>query len=112
MQGSWRKVPVTDKLPVKTLQPPPTTTRKKSAIPEGEVGLQTAVNPPAVGEVGDEVREKEKMEEEGERKVVLLPRTSNTTELWPVILTKAILKVAALEYVVSCLSRCPYCRVS
>ena len=30
---------------------------------------------------------------------LLLPRTANTCELWPAILTKAILKVAALEYV-------------
>lgn len=44
-------------------------------------------------------------EEDGEKKEakkeldkeVLLPRTANTSELWPAILTKAILKVAALE---------------
>lgn len=35
----------------------------------------------------------------GEEKMVLLPRTANTTELWPALVTKAILKVAALEYV-------------
>ena len=31
--------------------------------------------------------------------LLLLPATPNPAELWPAILTKAILKVAALEYV-------------
>ena len=49
---------------------------------------------------GKEDGERAEKESEGEPEMeMLLPRTSNSAELWPVILTKAILKVAALEYV-------------
>lgn len=40
-------------------------------------------------------------EEKGEMEYIpLYPRTTNLLELWPALLTKAILKVIALEYVV------------
>ena len=72
LQGSWRKVVVTDQLPVRPVQP----SHQPTTADSGEGGGG-----------------------EGERdeRVVLLPRTANTSELWPAILTKAILKVAALE---------------
>ena len=84
---------------MKKLHTPATATHKESTIPERGEDSHGAGGAGDTGEVGDEGRGEEGEKEEGERKVVLLPRTSNTTELWPVILTKAIFKVAALEYV-------------
>ena len=77
VQGSWRKICVTDQLPLKRL---------KQTITSEEGSAGTTVDDSEAGE-------------RGEKRLVLLPRTANTAELWPVIVAKAILKVAALEYV-------------
>ena len=45
----------------------------------------------------DPKREREDAKKEEPVKEPLLPRSNHKSELWPVILTKAILKVAALE---------------
>ena len=45
----------------------------------------------------NEAGECEVVKEEEVSLLPLYPRTSNSLELWPAILTKAILKVAALE---------------
>lgn len=84
MQGSWRKITVSDHLPLKKL---PVADQGPA---EGEM---------AGGGLPDEVEggEASKKTRVGEGKVVLLPRTADTTELWPAIVTKAILRVAALE---------------
>ena len=75
-QGAWRKITVTHYLPL----------RKKPQEDTDGGNVQS-----------EGVREGEESLEE--TREVLLPRTVNTCELWPAILTKAILKVAALEYV-------------
>lgn len=84
MQGSWRKITVSDHLPLRTLP----------VTDQGTVRGETLGLPDEVE--GSEASKKRGV---GEEKVVLLPRTADTTELWPAIVTKAILKVAALEYV-------------
>ena len=75
-QGAWRKITVTHYLPL----------RKKPQEDTDGGNVQS-----------EGVREGEESLEE--TREVLLPRTANTCELWPAIITKAILKVAALEYV-------------
>ena len=40
--------------------------------------------------------------------IPLFPRTTHLNELWPAILTKAILKIAALEYVCYHVCVCKY----
>ena len=69
-QGAWRKVTVDDQLPY-------------------QVGEE-------LGE-GEGEGEGEKEGEGSQREKPLLPRTSNPAELWPALLSKAVLKIAALE---------------
>ena len=63
----------------------------------GEEGKEKEREDDSKKEKEDLKREKEDVKREGPVKDPLLPRTSNRSELWPLILTKAILKVAALE---------------
>ena len=84
MQGSWRKIAVSDHLPLRKLpiadQGPTEGETTGECLPDEAEGSEAT-----------------KKRGEGEGKVVLLPRTADTTELWPAIVTKAILRVAALE---------------
>ena len=84
-QGAWRKITVTDNLPI---------LKKPSAAPKPKENQETSLSS---GESDRKEVKEENKDDEGEISEVLLPRTANTCELWPIILTKAILKVAALE---------------
>lgn len=78
LQGCWRKVTVDDLLPF--LEQP------ASDATAGGDGTATNADVGNTGETATEVNY-----------VPLYPRTANPVELWPAILTKAVLKIAALE---------------
>ena len=81
IQGCWRKVSVDDLLPY-TEQP--ATSGSTEAIDNTSAAVEdmtnSADNPTA--EVNT---------------IPLYPRTANPVELWPAIIVKAVLKIAALE---------------
>ena len=76
-QGCWRKVTVDDLLPF---------TEQPSHSTEGAGDTSTSADVSTIGETATQVKY-----------IPLYPRTSNPVELWPAILTKAVLKIAALE---------------
>ena len=99
IKGSWRKITVTDQLPLRRSST--TTAAAAAAADENKdvtVSAGSAVSEPT--EAGEKVADC--VGDERSSREMLLPRTANTTELWPAIITKAILKVAALEYVYCC----------
>ena len=72
MQGCWRKVTVDDFLPF---------LEQSASATDGDVDTATD---------GDTTSTQVNY-------VPLYPRTGHSTELWPALLTKAVLKIAALE---------------
>ena len=81
MQGCWRKVTVDDFLPF---------LEESASATNGDVDTATATQGSGGG--GDVAPTQVNY-------VPLYPRTGQPTELWPALLTKAVLKIAALEYV-------------
>lgn len=81
LQGCWRKVTVDDFLPF--------TEQTGCAVSGDDAGGTTRRGADGGGDIGSTAAEVDY--------VPLFPRTAHKTELWPAILTKAILKIAALE---------------
>lgn len=78
MQGCWRKVTVDDFLPF---------LEQSASVTDGDVDAATA----SQGDGGGDTTSTQISY------VPLYPRTGHPAELWPALLTKAVLKIAALE---------------